>query len=277
MVAVTTWIVGTGPIGLEAEGERGRSRLASVLGAALREAGLGSRVEVRAALTYSELLGWVGRREVQLAWLGPALFVHAESRFGVTALVRAVRDGRQSYRGALFAREGSALRGPDDLRGTRVAWVDPDSCAGFLFPRIALAQRGLDPDATFSELRILGSHGAVVRAVASGQADVGATFVELRTPDDASSAVVRAGWSGSPVPMRPVLITDPVPADVVVATRVVSPDARERVASTLAGLGARPDGAAVLRELFQASALEPVDAAEYVPVRSALRAVGVRV
>ena len=230
-----------------------------------------------ATRSYAEVSDRLARGAAQLAWMPPAVFVRAEASVHLQLLAAIDRAHGAGYRGVLFVPSGSAAQAPGELLRQRVAWVDPDSCAGFLFPRIALAQRGLDPDSTFSELRILGSHGAVVRAVASGQADVGATFVELRTPDDASSAVVRAGWSGSPVPMRPVLITDPVPADVVVATRVVSPDARERVASTLAGLGARPDGAAVLRELFQASALEPVDAAEYVPVRSALRAVGVRV
>lgn len=269
---VATWIVGTGPIGLDSEGDRSRARLASVLAAAL-----GAPVEIRAALTYSELLGWVGRREVQLAWLGPALYAQAESRFGVEALVRAERDGRQSFRGALFATEASAIRAPEDLRGKRVAWVDPDSCAGFLFPRIALAQRGLDPDSTFAELRILGSHAAVVRAVAGGQADVGATFVELRDAADPSSPITRAGWHGAKVPMRAVLVTEPVPADVIVATRAVHEAARAAVSGALQHLHERPDGAEVLRELFQASALRPAVAAEYAAVKSALRAAGVRI
>ena len=58
-----------------------------------------------------------------------------------------------------------------------VGWVDPDSCGGYLFPRAALAERGFDPKKHFKEEKLLGSHGAVVRAVESGDIDCGATYL----------------------------------------------------------------------------------------------------
>ncbi len=265
------WIVGTGPIGGGRAGERDRARLAAALQRALER-----DVEVRAAVTYSELLDWVGAREVHLAWLGPALFVQAQARFGVDALVRSERDGTQSFRGALFVREDSPRRTPEDLRGAKVAWVDPDSCSGFLFPRLAMSKRGLDPDTTFDVPRILGSHEAVVRAVAEGVADVGATFVELRRADDPRSEIVRAGWSGGPCPMRAVLLTEPIPSDVVVATRAVDPAMRAVLTRGLERLGGDPDGRAVLAQMFQADRLCRVAAEDYSAVRTALRAAGVR-
>lgn len=270
--ALTALVFATGPIGLAADGERMRERLAASLSRAL-----GMPVELRPAFTYSELLGWVGRREVQLAWLGPALFVQAHARFGVEPLVRTERHGRTSFRGALFVREGAGIEAPEQLTGKRVAWVDPDSCAGFLFPRIALAQRGLDPDGMFGQLRILGSHGAVVQAVAAGQADVGATYVELRDDADPASGIARAGWSDAGVPMRAVLISDPIPGDVVVATRAVDPTLRARIAAVLRGLADDGEGGEAMRALFQAARLVDASADDYTPVRDALRAAGIRV
>lgn len=265
--------VATGPIRLDADGDRARSLLAGLLARALG----GVTVEVRTALTYSELLGWLGRREVHVAWIGPALLVHAQSRFGVEPLARVVREGRASFRGALFVRDDAAARSVEELRGKRVAWVDPDSCSGFLFPRIALAQRGHDPDRLFGGLRILGSHAAVARAVAEGQADVGATHVELLDPDDAGSRIVRSGWSAVDVPMRAVLITDPVPGDVLVATREVEASARARLRDALTSLHETSEGATILGTLFQAGSLVAADASDYAAVRDAMRAAGVRV
>lgn len=266
-------IVATGPIGLEASGREALASFARALSVTLR----GAAIETRAALTYSELLGWVARGEAHVAWLGPALFVHANTRFGVEPLVRLERHGSATFRGALFVRDDSPVRAIDELRSKRVAWVDPDSCAGFLFPRMALARLGHDPDALFGDLRILGSHGAVVRAVAEGTADVGASYVELEAPTDPSSTIARAAWSGSHVPMRALLVTDPVPGDVIVATRAIDPALRERITRALESLEHTADGAKVLGSLFQAARMTPVSAAEYVPVRDALRAAGVRV
>jgi phosphonate transport system substrate-binding protein len=270
---VPALIFATGPSGLEASGERARGLFATLLSRALG----GAAVETRAALTYSELLGWVGRGEVHAAWLGPALFVHAHARFGAVPVVRLERHGHATFRGCLFVRDASELRSLEDLRGKRIAWVDPDSCAGFLFPRIALAQRGHDPDALFGDLRILGSHGAVVRAVADGSADVGASYVELEDPEDASSPIARAAWTGASVAMRPLLITDPVPGDVIVTSRAIDAALRAKITRALESLDQSPEGADVLRTLFQAARAAPVSADDYAPVRDALRAAGVRV
>ncbi|AKF07660.1 phosphate/phosphite/phosphonate ABC transporter substrate-binding protein [Sandaracinus amylolyticus] len=269
---MTTLVLAVGPIALDAEGERVRAGLAAALGRALQ-----IEVEVRPALTYRELLGWVGRREVQLAWLGPALFVQAHARFGVEPLVRMEREGRASFRGALFVREDAGITTPEQLAGKRVAWVDPDSCAGFLFPRIALAQRGLDPDRLFADMRILGSHGAVVAAVASRQVDAGATFVEHASPDDPTTPIARAGWSGADVPMRAVLTSDPIPGDVIAATRVLDERWRARIVDVLESLDREPDGATAMRSLFQAARLVRATSDDYAPVRDALRAAGVKI
>lgn len=63
-----------------------------------------------------------------------------------------------------------------DLRGARAAWVDRHSASGFVLPRIELA-RSRVPASSLESERIVGSHAAVVRAVASGRADFGATYV----------------------------------------------------------------------------------------------------
>ncbi len=79
----------------------------------------------------------------------------------------------------------------DALAGKRVAWVDRDSCAGYLFPKLELLERGRPPDSLFVGQCFLESHIRVVRAVRDGEA-------ELR----ARAERTRAEWNAVRAPMR---------------------------------------------------------------------------
>ena len=148
---------------------------------------------------YRELLEAMHEGRLDLAWLPP-----------IVAL-RAARPGAHPARrhpgaggvvgvlvGALHAAPAAPIREPGDLVAERAAWVDPQSAAGYLVVRASLRAQGHDIDRVFVSESFLGSHEAVVEAVMSGAADVGATYV-YRDPD--GQAVLRAGW-GAASPQR---------------------------------------------------------------------------
>lgn len=152
--------------------------------------------------------------DVNLVWSSPSLALVAPELRGAIPLVTSVREGQAHYHGVLFVRADSPIKSPLQLRGTRAAWVAPTSAAGYIFPRVALAGNGIDPGGLYASERFLGSHGAVVRAVWEGDADVGATFAVFEH-GDASRAMVRSGYleAGHPE-MRVLLATPPIPADL---------------------------------------------------------------
>ncbi|MDQ3034560.1 MAG: phosphate/phosphite/phosphonate ABC transporter substrate-binding protein [Myxococcota bacterium] len=263
---MTTWILATGPVGL---GTRDRSRLETLLGSLL-----GTSIEVRPYLTYTELLDAVVTRVAHLAWLGPALLVRGRARCELEPLVRAERESGASYRAALFVLPSSELRVASDLAGARFAWVDPSSCAGYLYPRLALQRAGVDVDEALGTERFVGSYGAVMRAVETGAVDVGAAYVETEDVSDASAPILRAAWSDHGLDARAILVTDPVPADVVVATSALGAVDRARVRRELLALHETDEGAAILRSLFHARALREVAIQDYDAVVVALQAAG---
>jgi phosphonate transport system substrate-binding protein len=231
---------------------------------------------VIASATYAELLERLTRGDVDLAWLPPALCVRAIDR-GMTLLLGCVRESAlhpatKNYHGAMFVAQASERTVAADLRGARVAWVDPDSCSGYLFPRLVLAEEhALDPNALFAEERMLGSHDAVVRAVASGEADCGATYLDAMA--DGSS---RAGWMRA-LPaeaMRVVVKSAPIPNDAICAAGSLHYMQRDAISAALADLHRAPEGAAMLRELFEVARFEPALPRHYDQVRRAMVSTG---
>ena len=75
------------------------------------------------------------------------------------------------YHGALFVKPDSPIRTADDLAGRTVGWVDRNSCAGYLFPRFALAEKRYHPTSLLGEEQFLRSHGATIQAVDAGHVD----------------------------------------------------------------------------------------------------------
>jgi phosphonate transport system substrate-binding protein len=243
---------GVGPIAAGEERAKVRAHAESALARAA-----GSHAILVVTKSYKEVEDKLARGEVDLAWLPPALCVRAIER-GATLLLGCVRASEKTYRAVLFVRADSPRRVPADLSGARAAWVDPDSCSGYLFPRIALSEdHGLDPATLFGEEKMLGSHAAVVAAVTKRQADCGATFAAA-VPDD----------------MRWILTSAPIPNDAVCAAPSMDRARRDALGAALAELHRSADGALALRELFDVARLEPALPRHYDLVRRAMAGTG---
>lgn len=255
----------TGPMHLDHDGEVLRRDLGRVLTEALH-----TPVEVAAEPSYAALAACVAARGATIAWLPPALFVRAWDQKSIARALRVERPSGGAYQGAIFAREGGPIRTPADLAGKRIAWVDRDSSAGYLFPRLALAELGLSPARLFAHEAFVESHARAVRSVLRGDADAGATFVQLEDPNDPSRGIAITGWTGftQTKTLRAVLVSRSIPSDpVCVLSGAPEPD---RIAAALADLHTRPSGARLYRQLLNGDRLVPADPADYEPVRRAL-------
>jgi phosphonate transport system substrate-binding protein len=165
---------------------------------------------------YHTLLDAIEKGEVDVAWLPPILASLATARGQVVPIALPVRNGFCCYSTALFTREESSLHSPRDLAGSRAAWVDKQSAAGFLLIRAHLKSLGVDLARAFGAEQFLGSHSAVSRAVMAGDADVGATFVYLDPKSLGAMghiAPVNAGWGTARV--RILAHAGPIPSDVI--------------------------------------------------------------
>lgn len=226
-----------------------RAALASVC----KELGkiLGVTVKGAHPASYAALTSELERDRVQFAWMSPALCVLAGQHVKLKPLVSAVRGERTDYCAALFVDAERSLRKIEDLRGKTVAWVDTMSAAGYLYPRLSLAARGIDPSQFFGKELFLGSHAEVVKAVFDGRADLGATYAE-RPP--AKTKLKRAGFIDVAPRRRARVIewTAQIPNDVIAGHGLIpKPDLRA-FGNAVLTLGERPEGKQMLFNAFHA-------------------------
>lgn len=160
-----------------------------------------------------------------------------------TPLAVPIRSGASSYQTALIVRD-RVPKSIKELKGVRMAWVDRESSSGYIVPRIHLASLGCDLKTFFSQETFYQSHIAVVDAVASGRADLGATFYSL----DVAGKLASAGWTdASGTTIRSVKVAahaGPIPNDMVIVSKKAPVGTRASIQRWLLGLDARS------RELF---------------------------
>ncbi|MCA8925395.1 MAG: PhnD/SsuA/transferrin family substrate-binding protein [Planctomycetes bacterium] len=106
----------------------------------------------------------------------PASFARYRERYGLrlltTLLSRREGEGYALFGGLLVMREDE-VRALKDLKGLRLAAVDPGSLGGWRLQRAELLAAGVDPERDL-EVSFHSTHDAVLLAVQDGEADVGA-------------------------------------------------------------------------------------------------------
>ena len=236
----------------------------------------GARVEPFLASDYAGVIQALQARQVDIAFLPPAAFVLAEKRAGAKVILKSLFKGQSRYYAAIFTRRDSAIRQIADLRGKRMAFVDPTSTSGSLFPRLMLKQSGIDPERGLGRVMYAGSHDAVVMAVLRGKVDAGAAY----SNDDKGS---RAAWTQvlkTPEEQRSIrvlAVSRPIPADTISVRPDLDPVLVDRVKRALIDLSASPEGRARIHEIYRVDGFTTATSQEYEPVREVFREVGLKI
>jgi phosphonate transport system substrate-binding protein len=175
-----------------------------------------------------------------------------------------------TYKSQILVRKGSGYKSITDLKGKTFAYVDEISASGYLFPSLLVKSKtGQEPKTFFSKMIRAGAHDAVAKAVYSGQADAGATFIDVRTS------------SGMPADiMEKTEVIDtagPIPNDGVAVAKTFPTELAGQVSQALIDYCASASGKTQCKSLFNWDGLQKVDANFYDPVRDAARLAGLDV
>lgn len=224
---------------------------------------------------YRDLIEGLSDGTLGVAWLPPLPVIDLlEDGKIASPLVVPARRGLTTFHSALLVRRG----GPktiEALEGRRAAWVEGGSAAGYLVPRMQLAARGFDVGRFFGRELFLPSHGDVVNAVASGQADVGASYCHL---ENDGKTIQSGAWTdddGRPLrPIEALATFGPIPNDAVVASNAMSASARASLTRWLLALD--PRGRAVFDRVIGATDFRVASREHFEPLRHLLRAARAR-
>jgi phosphonate transport system substrate-binding protein len=232
---------------------------------------VGLPVRVTVASDYAAVVEALRNKSADLAFLHPAGYVLANREAKATIVAQDRWHGNTSYTSRIFVRKESGIKTLEELRGKTIAFVDPTSTSGYVWPMVLLIKRGLvqnrDPKTFFREVTFAGAHDAALQALLNGHVDAIASFDQAREQylkDPAQRE--RIAW---------VAETDPIPEGGIAARDGLDPALVQKVRTALLQMRG-PQYEPLLKKLYDIDGFEPVDDAVYAPVRAAMDLLGWR-
>jgi phosphonate transport system substrate-binding protein len=232
---------------------------------------VGVPFRVTVASDYAAVIEALRNRTADLAFVHPGGYVIANREAKAMILVRNVWHGKSTFTSRIYVRKESGLRQLEDLRGKTMAFVDPASSSGYIYPMVMLIQKGLvknrDPKTFLREVVYSGAHDASMRALLNGHVDAIASF-----------DMAREQYLKDPVDRdRIVHIAEsaPIPEAGIATREGFDPALAERVRGALLQIRG-PQHAALLGRLYEIDGFEPASDGDYAPIRAAIELLGVR-
>jgi phosphate/phosphite/phosphonate ABC transporter binding protein len=223
-------------------------------------------VEILVPRSYSEAVTQLEAQAYDLVSLSPYAYTMASQQTPLNCLVQSIADGSATASGYLFVRDDSPRKTLDDVRGARLALVDPKSTTGYLYPAKLLSDRGIALDKDFSSVEFFGNHEAVLLAIFDGRADVGATY-------QGSFAALRRARGIDTLTFRVIAKTARAPRDIYCLRKALPAEIGEAISRAMLALtGSNRAGREILGPM-EVNGFTPADDAAYAGVRSVAAAV----
>src|SRR3972149_5434190 len=103
----------------------------------------GTPIKTIVASDYAGVVEALRSRRVDLAFVHPVGYVLANREAGCQILVRDIWQGKVAYTARIYVLKAKGWTRLEDLRGRTIAFVDPLSSSGYIYPMVLLMKRGL--------------------------------------------------------------------------------------------------------------------------------------
>ena len=131
---------------------------------------LGRPVKHFVATDYAAVVEALKGGTADVGFMGPLQYVLAHRQAGATPLLGEIYSGSPVYHSRIFVRKDSGIRTVADLKGKTIAFTDPISSSGYLYPleifrTAGLVAAGKEPETFFRRLYFAGGDEQALRAV----------------------------------------------------------------------------------------------------------------
>ncbi len=136
---------------------------------------LGVKVRLTILSRYGDIIDKFKSRRMDGAFFGDITGFVAMDKLGVEPAARLVTlAGKSTIQGYIFVRKDSGIKTVRDMKGKRIAFVDPLTATGYLYAVSFFKEKGIhDLHGYFKEQYFTGSHDSVIYSVLDNRADVG--------------------------------------------------------------------------------------------------------
>ena len=231
---------------------------------------MGRKVRYFITLNYSAAVEAMISKKADVSFMSPLPYVLANKYSGVEAVLGEVYDGKPYYYSRIFVRKESGIKRLSDLKGKTIAYVDPISSSGFMYPhdifiRAGLVNGGLEkPEGGFfRRVYFAGGDQQAINSMVGGFVDaagVSQYALNLLRPEQRDQVVAIAQSAR-------------IPSHNVVVRKGLAPEIRQKFIAAMMKMN-RPQNRGLLRALYGTDGYVRVGHSRYKSVADMARKYG---
>ncbi len=231
---------------------------------------MGRKIRYFITLNYSAAVEAMISKKADVSFMSPLPYVLANKYSGVEAVLGEIYDGKSYYYSRIFVRKDSGIKKLSDLKGKTIAYVDPISSSGFMYPhdiftRAGLVNGGMEkPEGGFfRRVYFAGGDQQAINSMVGGfveAAGVSQYALNLLRPEQRDQVVAIAQSAG-------------IPSHNVVVRKGLEPEIRRKFIAAMMKMN-RPENRGLLRALYGTDGYVKVDHSRYQPVADMARKYG---
>lgn len=170
----------------------------------------GLEFTIRVGQSYSSVVEGLDNKLVDIAFVGPTLYLQAAERGAAEPLAVAVQNGESVYYAGIFAKSGVILSDLKDLKGRSMAFGDVNSSSSFTIQVGMMIEAGLNPSRDLSEIFLTGGHANSLNALSEGHVDFSAasfnSYIKAVNAGAIDPAEVVPVMKSAPIPYPPFIM-----------------------------------------------------------------------
>ncbi|MEL6829149.1 MAG: phosphate/phosphite/phosphonate ABC transporter substrate-binding protein [Pseudomonadota bacterium] len=196
------------------------------------EEATGIPVKIYQSNDYNGIIQALAAGQLDISTMGAGSYANVYAQIGddaVPVLVRRDVFGASGYYSTIVVKADSPYQTIHDLKDQTLAYVDFNSTSGYIYPRWAMREEGIEPDIYFDRAAMAGGHIQSIMALANGQFDATVVAANSGTPETGFAngtlpRLARRGmidledfrtiWAAGPIPNSPYVMRSELPQEL---------------------------------------------------------------
>lgn len=213
-----------------------------------------------------------GSKRADIGVMNSFGYLMANEKYGANAKLRVLRYGHDYYQGQILAKEGSGIKEIKDLNGKKMAFVDPSSTSGYMFPLKMMKDAGVAAGNT----SFANKHDNVVIMIYQGQVEAGATYYSA--PDEKGNirdarARVKTQFPDVEEKIKIIAITDKIPNDPFVFRKDLPQEITSKFINAVKKFIATPKGKEIFEKIYSVEGVVDTTDQDYDSLRDMVKAI----
>lgn len=229
---------------------------------------IGKKVEGFIATNYIGVVEALGTGTIDFALIPPFAYILANKKHGSEALLTSLnKNNEPGYYSVIVTRNDLGIDKVSDLKGKKIAFVDPSSTSGYIFPAVILMDNNIDIEKDV-KYQFAGGHDKAIQLLINGDVDAIGTY---------ENALKKFSKEFPEIQNKTKILekSDLIPGVTLTISSKIDAETKNKIKESFLSITSEKEGEDLLLSLFGLKGFQEADKNNYDSIKVKLEKLGI--